>query len=307
MNGNLCLVDMGFKEEVGGYDVIVVGFQGKCQWIDGKLNGDVMEILFNISFDLDGLCQFQVFVIEGDVFNGIVMLFGSFFIQCFQFFSDVCIYWSLEVVCCVIGYELIGCVVGGFVDFRNFGVSIFNVIECEVEVDGIFVIKYWWDFIEDDIQVDFVVMIFYLVIQEYFLGGGFLIYFMMVGDMMVIVVCMNMVVGVGLILQIVEGWMFLDEGIDIIVEWVDLMWLIMFFVLCIFLSGVFSSVYDWMDKWGVNYILMGYSYIGVDVFILVVMLCILVLMYNIEIKDIFCLCIWFLLELLLNCCVRDID
>ncbi|GAE72094.1 L-fucose isomerase [Cutibacterium acnes JCM 18916] len=66
MNGNLRLADMGFKEEAGGYDAIAAGFQGKRQWTDGKLNGDVMETLLNTSFDSDGLRQPQVFATEGD-------------------------------------------------------------------------------------------------------------------------------------------------------------------------------------------------------------------------------------------------
>lgn len=151
MNGNLRLADMGFKEEAGGYDAIAAGFQGKRQWTDGKLNGDVMETLLNTSFDSDGLRQPQVFATEGDALNGIAMLLGSLLTQRPQFFSDVRTYWSPEAVRRVTGHELTGRAAGGFVDFRNSGASTLNATECEAEADGTPVIKHWWDLTEDDI------------------------------------------------------------------------------------------------------------------------------------------------------------
>ena len=405
MNGNLRLADMGFKEEAGGYDAIAAGFQGKRQWTDGKLNGDVMETLLNTSFDSDGLRQPQVFATEGDALNGIAMLLGSLLTQRPQFFSDVRTYWSPEAVRRVTGHELTGRAAGGFVDFRNSGASTLNATECEAEADGTPVIKHWWDLTEDDIQADLAATTFHSATQEYFPGGGFSTHFTTVGDTTVTAVTywspeavrrvtgheltgraaggfvdfrnsgastlnateceaeadgtpvikhwwdlteddiqadlaattfhsatqeyfpgggfsthfttvgdttvtavrMNMVAGVGPTLQIVEGRTLPDEGTDTIVERADPTWPTTFFVSRIPSSGAFSSVYDWMDKWGANHTSTGYSHIGADVLTLAAMLRIPVSMHNIETKDIFRPRTWSSSEPSSNRRARDTD
>ena len=307
MNGNLRLADMGFKEEAGGYDAIAAGFQGKRQWTDGKLNGDVMETLLNTSFDSDGLRQPQVFATEGDALNGIAMLLGSLLTQRPQFFSDVRTYWSPEAVRRVTGHELTGRAAGGFVDFRNSGASTLNATECEAEADGTPVIKHWWDLTEDDIQADLAATTFHSATQEYFPGGGFSTHFTTVGDTTVTAVRMNMVAGVGPTLQIVEGRTLPDEGTDTIVERADPTWPTTFFVSRIPSSGAFSIVYDGLEKWGANHTSTGYSHIGADVLTLAAMLRIPVSMHNIETKDIFRPRTWSSSEPSSNRRARDTD
>ena len=100
---------------------------------------------------------------------------------------------------------------------------------------------------------------------------------------------MNMVAGVGPTLQVTEGWTveLPEEARDIIVDRTDPTWPTTFFVPRIPSNKAFSSVYDWMDKWGANHTATGWGHFGADVISLAAMLRIPVSMHNIEREDIF--------------------
>lgn len=91
-----------------------------------------------------------------------------------------------------------------------------------------------------------------------------------------------------------EGWLIeLFENVyDILNKCINEIWLIIWFVFCLNGKGVFKDVYFVMVNWGVNYCVVIYGYVGVDLIILVFMFCILVNMYNVEEKDVFCLSVW---------------
>lgn len=289
MDGNPELARMGFKEEAGGYDAIAAGFQGQRQWTDYKPNGDLMETLLNTGFDWDGPHRPAVFATEGDCLNGMAMLLGNLLTQRPMLFSDVRTYWSPDAVERVTGHRPEGRAAGGFVDLRNSGASTLDACGCETDEHGRPTIKRWWELTDEDIAADLAATTFHAATHEYFPGGGFSTHFTTAGGMPVTAVRMNMVAGVGPTLQVTEGWTveLPEEARDIIVDRTDPTWPTTFFVPRIPSNKAFSSVYDWMDKWGANHTATGWGHFGADVISLAAMLRIPVSMHNIEREDIF--------------------
>lgn len=289
MVGNPKLNDLGFWEEAFGHNAIAAGFQGQRQWTDYKPNGDVMETLLNTSFDWNGKRQEYIVATEADALNGISMLFNNLLTNRPQLFSDVRTYWSPDAVKRVTGYELTGTAAGGFVDYRNSGPTTMNATGQETDEQGRPIIKHWWEITEDDIANDLAATTFHAATKEYFPGGGFSTHFTTAGDMPVTTCRLNVVQGVGLALQLAEGWTIAlpDDVRDTIVNRTDPTWPTTFFVPRLPSNGSFTSVYDWMDKWGANHAATGYGHFGADLIALAAMLRIPVYMHNVEREDIF--------------------
>lgn len=91
-----------------------------------------------------------------------------------------------------------------------------------------------------------------------------------------------------------EGWSveLLKDVYDIFNKCINLIWLIIWFVLCFIGKGLFMDVYLVMVNWGVNYGVLIIGYVGVDFIIFVFMLCILVCMYNVEEIKVYCFFVW---------------
>ena len=289
MHGNPKLAEMGFAEEAGGHNAICGGFQGQRQWTDYKPNGDIMETLLNTTFDWNGRRQEDIFATEADALNGVSMLMNNVLTARPQLFSDVRTYWSPEAVERVTGHKLTGAASGGFVDYRNSGASTMNATGEEKDADGRPIIKHWWEITDADIAADLAATSFHAATKEYFPGGGFSTHFTTEGEMPVTSIRLNYVHGIGLALQLAEGWTIAlpDKVRDTIVDRTDPTWPTTFFVPRIPSNGSFTSVYDWMDKWGANHAATGYGHFGADLITLASMLRIPVYMHNIERDDIF--------------------
>ncbi|MBV7292599.1 L-fucose isomerase [Corynebacterium sp. CCM 8835] len=289
MNGNPKLAEMGFAEEAHGHDAIAAGFQGQRQWTDYKPNGDLLETILNTSFDWNGKRQPSILATEGDVLNGLAMLLNNLLTNRAQLFSDVRTYWSPEAVKRVTGYELSGHAANGFVDLRNSGATTLDGACGAKDADGNPTIKPWWEMTDEDIEADIKASTFHAAIKEYFPGGGFSTHFNTPGDLPVTASRLVMVDGLGLALQVSEGWtvMVPDEVRDAIADRTNPTWPTTFFAPRLTGEGAHRSVYDWMDNWGANHTATGYGHFGDELLTLASMLRIPVFMHNIEPERIF--------------------
>ncbi|CAM2809621.1 L-fucose isomerase [Actinomyces slackii] len=283
MEGNPRLAELGHIEEAGGHDAIAAGFQGQRQWTDCRPNADIMETLLNTSFDWNGPRKESVFATEADACNALAMLFNSVLTHRPQLFSDVRTYWSPQAVKRVTGHELDGVAAQGFIDLRNSGATTLNATGQERDEQGRPVIKPWWQITPEEIAADLEATTFHPANAEYFPGGGFSTHFVTAGGMPVTASRLNIVAGLGPVLQISEGWTIElpDEAREIIECRTDPLWPTTFFVPRLTGQGAHASVYEWMAHWGANHTATGYGHFGDDLLTLASMLRIPVYMHNI--------------------------
>ncbi|MGV4416551.1 L-fucose isomerase [Trueperella pyogenes] len=283
MHGNPKLAELGFAEEAAGHDAIVAGFQGQRQWTDYKPNGDLMETLLNTTFDWTGAREPSVMATENDTLNGASMLLNYLLTNRTQLFSDVRTYWSPQAVKRITGYELEGKAKDGFLDLRNSGATTLDATGAMRE-DGKPVMKHWWDVTDEDIVAALEATTFHPANKPYFRGGGFSTHFVTAGDMPLTMVRINMLAGVGPVLQIAEGWSveIPDEARETIERRTDPAWPTTFFAPRLTGKGAFTSAYDVMNNWGANHGAIGYGHFGADLLTLAAMLRIPVNMHNVE-------------------------
>ena len=124
----------------------------------------------------------------------------------------------------------------------------------------------------------------------YFRGGGFSSRFLTRGGMPVTMSRINLVKGLGPVLQIAEGWSIdLDPEIhDVLNKRTDKTWPTTWFVPRLDPTrDAFKDVYSVMNNWGANHGAIAYGHIGADVITLASILRIPVCMHNIADKDVF--------------------
>ncbi|HZL05486.1 MAG TPA: L-fucose isomerase, partial [Coriobacteriia bacterium] len=218
MVGNPALADKGFVEEAGGFNAILAGFQGQRQWTDYQPNGDFLETILNTNFDWTGTRQPTLVATENDSLNGVSMLFGHLLTNTPQIFSDVRTYWSPEAVERVTGHRLEGLAAGGIIDLRNSGATTLDG-SGKARRDGEPVIKPWWELTPEDVTACLEATTFHPSNKEYFRGGGFSTHFVTEGGMPVTMARVNLVRGLGPVLQVAEGWTVdLPEDVNTILE-----------------------------------------------------------------------------------------
>lgn len=282
MKGNPRLKELGFKEEALGHNAIVGGFQGQRQWTDWKPNGDYTEALMNTSFDWNGIREAFVLATENDACNGVAMLFGHLLTGCGQMFSDVRTYWSPEAVERVTGHKLTGRASGGIIHLINSGAS--------TDAEGCPCMKPSWNMTESDVEACLKATTWYPADRDYFRGGGFSSNFLTRGGMPVTMMRLNLVKGLGPVLQIAEGWTVdIDPEINKILDRrTDPTWPTTWFVprLCPD-RDAFKDVYSVMNNWGANHGAISYGHIGADLITLASILRIPVCMHNVPETDIF--------------------
>lgn len=290
MKGNPKLLEMGFKEEALGHNAIAGGFQGQRQWTDFYPNGDFTEALLNTSFDWNGIREAFVLATENDACNGVAMLFGHLLSNRAQFFSDVRTYWSPEAVYRVTGKELTGRAAGGMIHLINSGATTLDGTGQSVDANGVPVMKTHWDMTETDVERCLEATTWYPADRDYFRGGGFSSNFLTKGGMPVTMSRLNLVKGLGPVLQIAEGWTAdVDPEINKVLDMrTDPTWPTTWFVprLCPDREA-FKDVYSVMNNWGANHGAISYGHIGRDLITLASILRIPVCMHNIDDTDIF--------------------
>lgn len=290
MHGNPKLREMGFKEETLGHNAIAGGFQGQRQWTDWKPNGDFCEALLNTQFDWNGKREAIIVATENDSLNGVAMLLGHLLTNRAQIFSDVRTYWSPEAVKRVTGKELTGAAANGIIHLINSGATTLDGNGYATDAEGNPTMKEWWNLTDADEEAILKHTNWLPADRDYFRGGGFSSNFLTRGGMPVTMMRMNLVKGLGPVLQLAEGWTVdIDPEIhEILDKRTDPTWPTTWFVPRLDPNkDAFKDVYSVMNNWGANHGAITYGHIGKDLITLASMLRIPVCMHNVADKDIF--------------------
>ena len=290
MFGNPKLREMGFKEEAIGHNAIAAGFQGQRQWTDWKPNGDFSEALLCSTFDWNGIREAYVLATENDALNGVSMLFGKLLTGCGQMFSDVRTYWSPEAVKRVTGKELTGLAAGGMIHLINSGATTLDATGASVNAAGEPCMKPSWEMTEADVEACLKNTYWMPADRDYFRGGGFSSQFLSKGGMPVTMSRLNLIKGLGPVLQIAEGWTAdVDQDVfETLNMRTDPTWPTTWFVPRLDATkDAFKDVYSVMNNWGANHGAISYGHIGADLITLASMLRIPVCMHNVPEDQIF--------------------
>ena len=290
MNGNDNL-PAGCEEEAVGHNAIAAGFQGQRQWTDFYPNADFAEALLNTSFDWEGIREPYILATENDVLNGIGMLFMKLLTNRPQMFADVRTHWSADAVKRVTGYDIEGkaAEAGGFIHLINSGACCLDACGEVKDENGNGIMKEWYNVTEADADKILEATTWNAADNGYFRGGGYSSRFLTRAEMPATMIRLNLVKGLGPVLQIVEGWTvnLPDEVSDIIWKRTDYTWPCTWFAPRCTGEGAFKSAYDLMNNWGANHGAISYGHIGADIITMASMLRIPVALHNVPDEKIF--------------------
>lgn len=290
MHGNPKLRELGFKEEALGHNAIAGGFQGQRQWTDWMPNGDFTETLLNTNFDWNGRRQPSILATENDSLNGTAMLMAHLLTNRPQIFSDVRTYWSPEAVKRVTGKELTGKAAPGIIHLINSGATTMDGCGQSSDAEGQPVMKPFWEMTDEDERRCLEHSQWMPADRDYFRGGGFSIHFVSRGDFPATMARINIVDGLGPVLQIAEGWVVdIDPEIHAVLDKrTDPTWPTTWFTPRLDpKKDAFKDVYSVMNNWGANHGAISYGHIGADLITLASMLRIPVCMHNVDDAKIF--------------------
>lgn len=283
MIGNPKLAEAGFEEEAMGHNAILAGFQGQRQWTDHFPNGDFMEAILNSSFDWNGIREPFVVATENDCLNGVAMLFGHLLTNTASVFADVRTYWSPEAVKRVTGKELTGLAENGIIHLINSGSASLDGTG-QQSIDGKPAMKPFWEITPEEVGKCLDATSWRYASLGYFRGGGYSSQFTTRGGMPVTMTRLNMIKGIGPVLQIAEGYTVeLPEDIhNILDRRTDPTWPTTWFVPILTGKGAFKDVYSVMNNWGANHGAFNYGHIGDLLITLASILRIPVAMHNVS-------------------------
>jgi len=288
MVGNPRLAEIGYEEEAMGHNALAGGFQGQRQWTDHFPNGDFLEAILNSSFDWNGIREPYIVATENDSLNGVSMLFGHLLSSRAQIFSDVRTFWSPDAVKRVTGKELTGKAANGIIHLINSGSTTLDGTGQQTE-NGKPVMKPFWDINAEEVAKCLDATTWYPASLEYFRGGGYSSQFLTKGEMPVTMSRLNLVKGLGPVLQIAEGYTVdLPEDMhETLNRRTDPTWPTTWFAPRLTGSGAFTDVYSVMANWGANHGAISYGHIGDLLITLASMLRIPVNMHNVAAERIF--------------------
>lgn len=288
MVGNDVIKKMGFEEEAMGHNAIAGGFQGQRQWTDFLPNGDFAEAMLNTSFDWNGIRNPYIFATENDHLNAVSMLFGYLLTNTAQIFADVRTYWSPDSIERVTGWKPTGLLKDGAIHLINSGACTLDATG-EQTKDGKPVMKPFWEITESEVDAMLKATQWGPSSLEYFRGGGYSSKLLTKEGMPVTMCRLNLVKGLGPVLQIAEGWTatFPQKAFDVIDNRTDKTWPSTFFVPRLTDKSNFKDVYSVMNTWGANHGAISYGHIGADLIALAATLRIPVCMHNVEEGDVF--------------------
>ena len=292
MAGNKSLPE-GCEEEMVGHNAIVGGFQGQRQWTDHWPNCDYPEALLSSSFDYEGAREPYTLATENDVLNGMGMLFMRLLTHRAQIFADVRTYWSKDAVKRVTGYDLDGKAEesDGIIHLLNSGAACLDASGVCCDENGNAVMKKWWEVTEDDIKKMTDATVWCEAGFDNFRGGGFSSHFTTKAEMPCTMIRLNLVKGLGPVLQIAEGYTVKlpDDVSDTLMERTNPTWPCTWFApRCDGKEGSpFKTAYEVMQNWGANHGAISYGHIGADLITMCSMLRIPVCMHNVPEDDIF--------------------
>ena len=287
--GNPKLNELGWHEEALGKNAVAGGFQGQRQWTDWLPNADFTEAIMASTFDWNGPKAPTPFATENDTLNGVAMLLGTLITNTAPCFHDVRTYWSPEACERVTGHKPAGVAENGFIHLINSGATALDGSGAAKNSQGEGCMKPFWDMTEEDISACLGATDWCRANYEYFRGGGFSSHFRCHEEMPVTMLRVNVLDGVGPVLQLAEGWTadLPDEIHNIIDKRTDPSWPTTWFVPRLTGSGAFTDVYSVMANWGANHGVTVYGHVGAELITLASMLRIPVNMHNVEAVRVF--------------------
>jgi len=287
--GNPKLAKLGFHEEALGRNAIAGGFQGQRQWTDHMPNGDFTESILNSTFDWKGNRRPVIFATENDSLNGISMLLTHLMDGGASIFADVRTYWSPDAVERVTGWRPDGKAKDGFIHLINSGAAALDGSGGVKNEDGESIMKPWWDMTEKDAKACLEKTQWCPSNKGYFRGGGYSSKFETEGVMPVTMLRLNLIDGLGPVMQIAEGYTVdLPAKVNhTLLYRTDPTWPSTWFAPILTGEGAFMDVYSVMANWGANHGAYCYGHKGADVITLCAMLRIPVSMHNVDEDAIF--------------------
>ncbi|MBE5782093.1 MAG: L-fucose isomerase [Clostridiales bacterium] len=282
--GNAKLDEMGWHEEALGKNAVAGGFQGQRQWTDWLPNADFTEAIMASTFNWNGVKSPTPFATENDTMNGLAMLLGTMITNTAPCFHDVRTYWSPEAVKRVTGWQPEGVAANGFIHMINSGATALDCTGASVNEKGENCMKPFWEMTEKDVDNCLKATDWCRADYEYFRGGGFSSHFRTRAQMPVTLLRTNVVEGVGLVMQIAEGYTadLPDDVHDKLDKRTDPTWPTTWFVPKLTGEGAFKDVYSVMANWGANHGVTVYGHVGADLITLCSMLRIPVNMHNVD-------------------------
>ena len=288
----------GAEEEAQGHNAIAAGFQGQRQWTDEYPNGDFAEAILNTSFDWNGAREPYILATENDVLNGVSMLFMKLLTNRAQMFADVRTYWSGKAIERATGYEIEGKAkaADGVIHLINSGACCLDACGEVKDENGCGVMKPWYEMTQKDMDAVMAATTWNAADNGYFRGGGYSSRFLTRAEMPATMIRLNLIKGLGPVVQIAEGWTVnLPEDVsDAIWKRTDYTWPCTWFApRCDGKEGSpFKTAYEVMNNWGANHGAISYGHIGADVITLCSMLRIPVCMHNVPVENIFRPAVW---------------
>lgn len=284
LHGNKKLDEMGWHEEALGKNAVAGGFQGQRNWTDWLPNADFTEAVMASSFDWNGPKAPTAFATENDTLNGISMMIGTLVSNTAPCFHDVRTYWSPEACERVTGMKPEGKAAGGFIHLINSGATALDGCGAARDAGGNACMKPFWEMTDDDVKACLGATDWCRANYEYFRGGGFSSHFRCRAEMPVTMLRVNVVDGIGPVIQIAEGYTVnLPDVIhNVIDKRTDPSWPTTWFAPRITGQGAFKDVYSVMANWGANHGVTVFGHVGADIITLASMLRIPVNMHNVD-------------------------
>lgn len=281
--GNSKLDELGWHEEAMGKNAVAGGFQGQRNWTDWLPNADFSEAILASTFDWNGPKAPTPFATENDTLNGIAMMLGTLVSNTAPCFHDVRTYWSPDACERVTGKAPQGLAKDGFIHLINSGATALDCSGVCKNEEGVNCMKPWWDMKDEDINACIDATDWCRANYEYFRGGGFSSHFKTSAEMPVTMLRVNIVDGIGPVLQIAEGnTVVLPDDIHNTIDLrTDRTWPTTWFAPNLTGHGAFKDVYSVMANWGANHGVTVYGNVGADLITLASMLRIPVTMHNV--------------------------
>lgn len=225
---------------------------------------------------------------ENDALNGVSMLFNYLLTNKAQIFADVRTFWSPEAVERVSGWRPDGVAKNGFIHLINSGAATLDGTGKQ-KLHGEPVMKPFWEITDNEVEACLEATTWHPANLDYFRGGGYSSKFLTEGGMPVTMCRLNLVKGIGPVLQLAEGWTIeLPENVNqVLDERTDRTWPTTWFVPKTTGKGAFRDVYSVMAAWGSNHGAISHGHIGADLIALAAMLRIPVCMHNVDEGKIF--------------------
>ena len=205
-------------------------------------------------------------------------------------------YWSGDAVKSCTGYDIEGkaAEADGFIHLINSGACCLDACGEVKDENGNAVMKQWFDMTEADCDTVISNTTWNYADLGYFRGGGYSSRFEPKAEMPVTMIRLNLIKGLGPVMQIAEGWtVALPEDVsDTLWKRTDYTWPCTWFAPRCTGEGAFKTAYDVMNNWGANHGAISYGHIGADIITLCSMLRIPVCMHNVPEEKIFRPAVW---------------